>query len=226
MQAARWLPRLWRARRLSHLGMLELTLYLAVPWTLVLPWSVLFNYNLVRMVGWIAGWQHRPVLGTGLLQQVSTVAFWYALSCVPIWLAGLYYWRQQRDRGLLRSFLLGHLLLVGNYVTFAACWRALFRLLTGANGWQNTARLAEPAVPAGGTGPAGAHRGAGRLGRGWRWPAARTGWTHPLADAGRHRRPPRRGRRGPACQGPVKTAGRKVSAKHSGDGWLAFTLGS
>jgi len=163
MQAARWLPRLWRARRLSHLGMLELTLYLAVPWTLVLPWSVLFNYNLVRMVGWIAGWERRPVLGTGLLQQVSTVLFWYALSCVPIWLAGLYYWRQQREKGLLRSFLAGHLLLVGNYVTFAACWRALFRLLAGANGWQKTARLTEHAVPAGGTGPAGAHRGAGRL---------------------------------------------------------------
>jgi cellulose synthase/poly-beta-1,6-N-acetylglucosamine synthase-like glycosyltransferase len=158
MQAARWLPRLWRARRLSHLGMLELTLYLAVPWTLVLPWSVLFNYNLVRMVGWIAGWERRPVLGTGLLQQVSTTAFWYALSCVPIWLAGLYYWRQQREKGLLRSFLLGHLLLVGNYCTFAACWRALFQLLAGANGWQKTARLTEHAAPAGGTGPAGTHR--------------------------------------------------------------------
>lgn len=42
-------------------------------------------------------------------------------------------------------------------------WRALFRLLTGANGRQKTARLTEHAVPAGGTGPAGAHRGAARL---------------------------------------------------------------
>jgi 1,2-diacylglycerol 3-beta-glucosyltransferase len=171
MQAARWLPRLWRARGLSHLGMLELTLYLAVPWTLVLPWSVLFNYNLIKMVGWIAGWESRPVLGAGLVQQVSTVLFWYALSCVPIWLAGLYYWRQQRDKGLLRSFLLGHLLLLGNYCTFAACWRALYRLLTGANSWQKTARLAEPAaplrvpvpVPAAAAGPAGTHRGGGRF---------------------------------------------------------------
>jgi hypothetical protein len=57
-----------------------------------------------------------------------------------------------------RSFLLGHLLLVGNYCTFAACWRALFRLLTGASGWQKTARITEPAAPAG------AHRGAARLG--------------------------------------------------------------
>ena len=56
MQAGRWLPSLWGSRRLSHLSMLELTLYLLVPWALVLPWSLIFNYNLVLMGMWVAGW--------------------------------------------------------------------------------------------------------------------------------------------------------------------------
>ncbi|MEP7023088.1 MAG: glycosyltransferase [Actinomycetota bacterium] len=143
MQAVRWLPKLWTSRKLSHIGMLELTLYLAVPWMLVLPWSVVFNYNLILMLGWIAGWNGLPVLGADLVQRVSTVLFWYSVSCLPIWLAGIFYYRQQDEKGLAKSFLLGHLLLFGNYVTYAACWRALYRLVTGANGWQKTARLEE-----------------------------------------------------------------------------------
>ncbi len=154
MQAGRWLPSLWGSRRLSHLSMLELTLYLLVPWALVLPWSLIFNYNLVLMGMWVAGWVAGPALNADLRERILTVVIWYAVSCIPVWMAGYLYSRQRRRSGPFRALLLGHLLLLGNYITYVACWRAFFRLLVGANSWQKTKRHRErshrgaPARPA------------------------------------------------------------------------------
>jgi cellulose synthase/poly-beta-1,6-N-acetylglucosamine synthase-like glycosyltransferase len=143
MQAGRWMPRLWSSRRLSHLSMLEMTLYLLVPWALVLPWSLIFNYNLVLMALWVAGWVTEPGLGANATERVITVLIWYAVSCIPIWMAGYLYSRQRRKAGPFRALLLGHLLLLGNYITYVACWRAFFRLALGANSWQKTSRHRE-----------------------------------------------------------------------------------
>jgi 1,2-diacylglycerol 3-beta-glucosyltransferase len=149
MQAGRWLSRLWLSRRLSHLSMLELTLYLLVPWALVLPWSVIFNYNLVLMAMWVAGWVTEPGLGQDLTERIVTVVIWYTVSCVPIWMAGYLYSRQRRKAGPFRALLLGHLLLLGNYITYIACWRGFFRLVVGANSWQKTKRHRERSHRAG-----------------------------------------------------------------------------
>ncbi|HEX5287755.1 MAG TPA: glycosyltransferase [Streptosporangiaceae bacterium] len=121
MQAVRWLRELWTSREMSHLAMLELTIYLLVPWALVLPWSIIFSYNLLIMVLWVLGWVATPGLGSDLTQKIATLAFWYALSCLPIYMAGFLYGRQERKVGYVRAFLVGHLLLLGNYVTYVAC---------------------------------------------------------------------------------------------------------
>jgi 1,2-diacylglycerol 3-beta-glucosyltransferase len=143
MQAIRWMRPLWESRRLSHLGMLELTMYLLVPWLLVLPWSIVFNYDLALIGTWIAGWTSGPLSGADLVQRAGTILFWYGMTCIPIWMAGYLYSRQERKAGLFRALLLGHLLLLGNYITYAACWRALYRIVTGAHGWQKTQRQDE-----------------------------------------------------------------------------------
>jgi 1,2-diacylglycerol 3-beta-glucosyltransferase len=143
MNAIRWMRPLWSSRQLSHLGLLELTTYLLVPWALVLPWSLIFNYDLVLMTLWLGGWAQPFGMHADVVGRVVTVVVWYAVSCVPIWIAGYLYGRQQGKAHPLRALLLGHLLLLGNYVTYVACWRALFRLLTGANSWQKTQRHAE-----------------------------------------------------------------------------------
>jgi 1,2-diacylglycerol 3-beta-glucosyltransferase len=143
MQAVRWLRELWTSRQLSHLAMLELTIYLLVPWALVLPWSIVFNYNLLIMVLWVFGWVATPGLGSDLTQKIATLAFWYTLSCLPVYMAGFLYGRQERRVGYVRAFFIGHLLLVGNYVTYAACWRAMYRLITGSHGWEKTRRTDE-----------------------------------------------------------------------------------
>jgi 1,2-diacylglycerol 3-beta-glucosyltransferase len=146
MQAVRWLRELWSSRQLSHLAMLELTIYLLVPWALVLPWSIIFNYNLLIMVLWTLGWVATPGLGNDLTQKIATLVFWYTLSCLPIYMAGFLYGRQERKVGYIRAFFIGHLLLVGNYVTYVACWRAVYRLITGAHGWEKTRRTDERRV--------------------------------------------------------------------------------
>jgi hypothetical protein len=84
-----------------------------------------------------------PGLGGDLTQRVLTVVIWYAVSCIPIWMAGYLYSRQRRKAGPLRALLLGHLLLLGNYITYIACWRGFLRLIVGANGWQKTKRQRE-----------------------------------------------------------------------------------
>jgi 1,2-diacylglycerol 3-beta-glucosyltransferase len=143
MQAVGWLRELWSSRQLSHLAMLELTVYLLVPWALVLPWSIIFNYNLLIMILWVLGWVASPGLGATLTQKIATLVFWYTLSCLPIYMAGFLYGRQERKVGYIRAFFIGHLLLLGNYVTYAACWRAVYRLITGAHGWEKTRRTQE-----------------------------------------------------------------------------------
>jgi hypothetical protein len=123
--------------------MLELTIYLLVPWALVLPWSIIFNYNLLIMVLWVLGWVATPGLGSDLTQKIATLAVWYTLSCLPIYMAGFLYGRQERKVGYVRAFFVGHLLLLGNYVTYVACWRAMYRLITGVHGWEKTRRTDE-----------------------------------------------------------------------------------
>jgi len=140
MASVQWLPRLWSSRRLSHLGMLEMTLYLLVPWLLVLPWSVVWNYGLIVLVFRIAEGGQFAVFGGSLVQQAMVLLLWYGVSCLPSWLSGYLYFRQERGAGFGRAVLLGHLLLVWNYLAFVCCWRAAYRMVAHRSGWDKTAR--------------------------------------------------------------------------------------
>jgi 1,2-diacylglycerol 3-beta-glucosyltransferase len=150
MECGRWLRELWSSRSLSHLGLLEVTMYLAVPWALVLPWSVAFNVSLGMMIEeWVRGGTS-GALGTGDVQVAITMVLWYVFSFLPNWLLGYLYYRQNRRGGLLRAVVLGHLLLLTTYIAYAACWRALYGVLTGRRFWDKTARDVErsAALPA------------------------------------------------------------------------------
>jgi 1,2-diacylglycerol 3-beta-glucosyltransferase len=143
MQAFSWLRPLWSSRRLSHVSTLETTMYLLVPWLLVLPWSLVFNYDLAMILSWIVGWTTGPLTGADLAQKIIIVLVWYAVSCLPILMSGFLYSRQERSVGLFKSLLLSHLLLLGNYVTYVACWRAFYRLMCGMSRWEKTRRQEE-----------------------------------------------------------------------------------
>lgn len=152
LEASEWLGKVWSSRKVSHMGMAEMTLYLMVPW-MVLPWSLCMNYNIVMTVGWWMGWAAGPPVGTSPVEQIVSISTWYLMSFFPLWMAGFLY-NKQRPGNVLRTLVAGHLLLVGNYIAYVACWRALFRYLRGSRGWAKTKRVDErklalrPVVPA------------------------------------------------------------------------------
>jgi 1,2-diacylglycerol 3-beta-glucosyltransferase len=147
MLCYRRIPELWKSRSLSHVGLLEITMYLMTPWILVLPWSIVLNYSLLVVAeSFVFG--SNGAFGSSVAQHVVTLSLWYLLSFMPCWLSGYLYYRQDRRAGLARSLALGHLLLAANYVTYIACWRAFYRILVGRAGWDKTARRTGAALPA------------------------------------------------------------------------------
>nr|MBA3488918.1 glycosyltransferase [Longispora sp. (in: high G+C Gram-positive bacteria)] len=51
MVCGRRLLEIWGSRRMSHAAVFELSLYLSIPWLLVLPWSVFFHVGLLFALG-------------------------------------------------------------------------------------------------------------------------------------------------------------------------------
>jgi cellulose synthase/poly-beta-1,6-N-acetylglucosamine synthase-like glycosyltransferase len=163
MECIRWIPKLWSSRKLSHLGMLEITLFLLVPWVLVLPWSVLFEYTLWLMIRRTADWYTASSMGSDELEHTVSLVLWYLVSFAPNWIVGYLYHRLDRQTRLWKGIVTGHLLLVANLVAYAAAWRALYRIITGKHSWTKTERsnevavAARPAVATGGPALAGPH---------------------------------------------------------------------
>ncbi|MGP3691539.1 glycosyltransferase [Streptomyces sp. IBSNAI002] len=144
MMAGRNIPKLWSAPHVSNLAALEITLYLLVPWALTLPWSVIFHVALVMMVTQLATGNEIGFIqfGGSVSQLAFTSAVYYFLSFFPMHMAGYFYYRRDRGFGIFKSLLLGHTLLIANYVAYAAAWRAVGRMILGRNGWAKTARTA------------------------------------------------------------------------------------
>ncbi|KAA2262749.1 glycosyltransferase [Solihabitans fulvus] len=146
MTAGRRLGEIWRNRKLSNLAVLEMTLYLSIPWVIVLPWSLLFHIGLFVSVSQLAA-DPSTIFGTTLFSRVLIGLLLYVASFLPCLISGYLYYRRERNYGFWRSFLLGHVLIVWNYVSFVSCWQALGRMLEGKTGWDKTARTAEDGAP-------------------------------------------------------------------------------
>jgi 1,2-diacylglycerol 3-beta-glucosyltransferase len=162
MECIRWVPKLWSSRRLSHLGMLEITLFLLVPWVLVLPWSILFGYTMWLMIRRTADWYSASAMGDDELQHTVSLVLWYVVSFAPNWIVGYLYQRLDRKTRFWKGIAVGHLLLVANLVAYAAAWKALYRIATGRHSWTKTERNREVAE---GTKPAGRQLSPVRLAR-------------------------------------------------------------
>ncbi|GAA3645923.1 glycosyltransferase family 2 protein [Lentzea roselyniae] len=142
MTAGKRLPEIWRNHRLSNTAVLEVTLYLAIPWIIVLPWSLLFHIGLAVSVTQVMA-DPNAIFGTSTMSHVLIGFVLYVASFLPCLVSGYLYFRRERHYGFWRSLLLGHVLIVWNYVAFIACWQALGRMLQGRTGWDKTARSAE-----------------------------------------------------------------------------------
>lgn len=152
-QRTRWLHGHWQCWRLigdlvrSNLPsrtVADLLYYLAAP-VVLLAASVLFTIPLIGLVitigtgDWTTGltWAH-----------TGRILVWYLLAFAPAILLGIAYWRFAKDVSFARAVVIGHLLLVYNYVWYFAAWRALVRIVLRRGGWAKTVRHVETHAPA------------------------------------------------------------------------------
>ncbi len=146
MQCIRYLPKLWRSGHLSNSGVLELSYCLVQPWVQLattflypLPWialgvSYLRQPHLASQFGPDGGWT---------LLALYVVA---ALTQLAVW--GVVYWRRcERSIGPVRAIAFGAAFSMLVYVSYAATWRALFRIASRRAGWSKTRRNAEISTP-------------------------------------------------------------------------------
>ncbi|EFL09984.1 predicted protein [Streptomyces sp. AA4] len=142
MQCIRYLPTLWRSGRVSNVGVLELSYFLAQPWlqlfgTITYPLPVIaFVNNLVLYPA-----QTMIYLGNGgavlfaiyVLVGIAQFALWG-----PIYRrqsGGAYSWWRCIGWGIAFSFMM--------YLFYLTAWRALGRVVRGHNGWAKTRRNRE-----------------------------------------------------------------------------------
>lgn len=146
MMAARRAPDIWRSKNTSHPQAVEMVAYVAVPWLIDLPWSILWQFCVVQQVlhvddmvngvtGGVPGW-------------IITLSLWYAFSFGPTLFAASAYLRRDRKVGLWNALVLSHAYLVMNYVFFLCAWRAVGRIFAGRHGWDKTKRVSEASTGA------------------------------------------------------------------------------
>jgi 1,2-diacylglycerol 3-beta-glucosyltransferase len=146
---ARRIAELWRSNRLSNVAFVEIVAYLLSPVLLVLPWSILFTWGLVVVAGSVLGIGHSPMATDAPTTRLAFLGLWYVVSFAPN-LVGAQVYRRRASVSRRQSLLLAHLLIVFNYVTFLAAWKAVARTALGRKGWSKTVRSLEPAEQAGG----------------------------------------------------------------------------
>lgn len=142
------LPAIWRSPKLSHVAALEASLYVLMPWVTVLPWSLIFHYTLLQTAFVWSYVGTDAFLGETGVSKILFVLIWYLLSFLPHIIAGYTYSRRNNGSSRIKSILYGHALVVSGYVTIAAAWSALVKIVEGYSGWVKTTRSATQAEPA------------------------------------------------------------------------------
>ncbi|MFC7487183.1 glycosyltransferase [Knoellia sp. CPCC 206453] len=142
MESIRRLPELWQSARVNEVAVLEVTSYLLVPWLIVLPWSILQQWIFYQIFASSGQGVFATDLG-GLPWQVTYALLWYLLSFAPNLFIGFIYARRTRAVTLRRALVLGHLMIVWNYIGYIAAWRALVRIGMRRDDWTKTSRSLE-----------------------------------------------------------------------------------
>jgi 1,2-diacylglycerol 3-beta-glucosyltransferase len=146
MGSMRRLPELWRSNKVNEVAILEVTSYLLVPWLIVLPWSILQQWIIYQLLVGSGHGIFATDLG-GLPWRVTYGVLWYVLSFAPNLLIGFIYARRTRAVTVGRAIVLGHLMILWNYVGYFAAWRAISRMVRGRTDWNKTTRSSESPEP-------------------------------------------------------------------------------
>lgn len=142
MTAIGRVPELVRSKQLNEVALLEVVMYLLVPWLIVLPWSIIQQLVLVAPFFDPTRW-FAAAFPSDLVAGIVVWGLWYSISFLPNLLIGITYSRRTKAVSLPRAIVLGHVMIAYNYIGYLAAWRALFRMLTRRVGWAKTPRSAE-----------------------------------------------------------------------------------
>jgi 1,2-diacylglycerol 3-beta-glucosyltransferase len=123
--------------------MLELTMYMLIPWVLGLSWSICFHLSLATMVWPVGHGSGQIPTSEDPAWSALSLVMWYLATFFPNIIAGYLYFRRNRDYGWVRSFALGHLLPLYNYISYLSAWRAVGRILRGRTNWDKTPRVGD-----------------------------------------------------------------------------------
>jgi 1,2-diacylglycerol 3-beta-glucosyltransferase len=145
MMTARRVPEIWRARRLSHAGALEMTLYILVPWLFDLPWSIVYHLILIELIWYLHG---SGLISGSAGSWVAGAAVWYLLAFWPSFVTAILARRRDPTLPWPTAIVLAHGFIITNYVSYLCAWRALARIVTGRRSWVKTDRIAEPTTTA------------------------------------------------------------------------------
>jgi hypothetical protein len=136
------LPGLWGSDRIGQTALVEVTSYLLVPWLIVLPWSILQQWVFLRL--FFAGGSSVLAHDVHSPEQVLIyAALFYLLSFLPNLVIGLVYARRTSAVSIGRALVLGHLMILWNFIGYVAVWRALLRMVRGRRAWDKTPRARE-----------------------------------------------------------------------------------
>jgi hypothetical protein len=147
MSAIVRLPELWASPAIRRSARIELTGYLLIPYLITLPWSLVQQYLLLRLAR-----GHGPALfafraGPWWLHVLGGAGC-YVLAFAGYLALALLYWRRTDDLPLWKALVHAQTLVLWNYVSYIAGWRAVGRILTLRKGWAKTERAQEaPVVP-------------------------------------------------------------------------------
>jgi len=140
LQCARYLPQLWRSRKITNRALLEMFYYLLAPWANALGSVIVLGFWLYAWVELVSqGWRTGlPVSGSA-----TALALWLGSLLLPGLMWALLHRIRLRDEKFTRLALAGlaypGFLLLG----LVSTWRAVARQALGRNGWAKTERTAE-----------------------------------------------------------------------------------
>lgn len=144
VSCSRRVGELWRSERLPNAACIEGSAYLLSPILLTLPWSIMFHVALYLEFRFLTGDVPVMLFDSMAWTRASLIASWYLASFLPAFVGTWRYVRRSDGKvSWGRGFVLAHLFVAFNYVSFIAVWTALFRLLLGRNSWSKTARESE-----------------------------------------------------------------------------------
>ncbi|QLE70449.1 glycosyltransferase [Streptomyces rectiverticillatus] len=142
MSAIRRLPELWARAAVGLPGRVELTGYLLVPYLVTLPASVVQHYAVLRaLCGNGVGVPHL-VPGANWLNVLA----WQSLPFAAYLLSALLYWHRTDDLPAWKAVCWSPAVTVCIYLGFAACWCALWQIITRRRHWAKTERAVEAPV--------------------------------------------------------------------------------